>query len=69
MSGIKAFGTPTVARLDWKPIVTTPITDVETAKKLMDFIDILNEDDDVQRVITNADIADDVLAQLNPDED
>lgn len=65
----KAFGTPTVARLDWKPIVTTPITDVETAKKLMDFIDILNEDDDVQRVITNADIADDVLAQLNPDED
>ncbi len=58
------FGTPNVARLDWKPVVQTPIADVETAQKLMNFINLLNEDDDVQRVITNADIAEDVLAKL-----
>jgi transcriptional/translational regulatory protein YebC/TACO1 len=27
-------------------------------------VEDLNEDDDVQRVITNADISDDILAQL-----
>ena len=58
------FGTPNAARMDWKPTVTTPVADLETAQKLMSFIEDLNEDDDVQRVITNADIADDILAQL-----
>ncbi len=58
------LGTPNVARLDWKPLVQKEITDLETAQKLMKFIDLLNEDDDVQRVITNADISEDVLAQL-----
>ncbi len=58
------FGTPNAARMDWKPTVTTPVTDLETAQKLMTFIEDLNEDDDVQRVITNADISDDILAQL-----
>lgn len=65
----KVFGTPTVARLDWRPVVSTPITDVETAKKIIDFIDALNEDDDVQRVITNADFDEAVLAELNTDEE
>lgn len=58
------LGTPNAARLDWKPLVQTPIEDVETAQKLMAFINILNEDDDVQRVITNADIPDEILAKL-----
>ena len=31
---------------------------------VMKFINILNEDDDVQRVITNADIAEDIMAQM-----
>jgi YebC/PmpR family DNA-binding regulatory protein len=61
----KIFGTPNAARMDWKPMVQTPVTDLETAKKLMSFIDLLNEDDDVQRVITNADIAEDIMAQLD----
>ena len=60
----KTFGTPNVARMDWKPTVTAPVTDLETAQKLMAFVEDLNEDDDVQRVITNADISDDILAQL-----
>ena len=61
----KTFGTPNAARMDWRPTVQTPVTDLETAKKLMNFIDLLNEDDDVQRVITNADISDDILSQLD----
>ena len=50
--------------MDWRPTVQTPVSDLETAQKLMNFIDLLNEDDDVQRVITNADIAEDILAKL-----
>ncbi len=61
----KKFGTPNVARFDWKPTVETPVADLETAQKLMSFIEDLNEDDDVQRVITNADISEDILAQLS----
>ena len=58
------FGTPNAARMDWRPTVETPVADLETAQKLMSFVEELNEDDDVQRVFTNADIPDDILAQL-----
>ncbi|MBP5160991.1 MAG: YebC/PmpR family DNA-binding transcriptional regulator [Alphaproteobacteria bacterium] len=58
------FGDPTVCRLDFKPIVKTPVTDLESAQKLMDFIAQLEEDDDVQRVITNADIPEEILKKL-----
>lgn len=40
------------------------ISDAEAAKKLMDFMDTIEEDDDVSEVHTNADIADDVAASL-----
>ena len=58
------YGDPTVCRLDFKPIVKTPVTDLESAQKLMDFVAQLEEDDDVQRVITNADIPEEILKQL-----
>ena len=58
------FGDPTVCRLDFKPIVKTPVTDLESAQKLMDFVAQLEEDDDVQRVITNADIPEEILKKL-----
>lgn len=61
----KKLGTPNVARLDWKPLVQKEIDDLETAQKLMKFLDVLNEDDDVQRVITNADISETVMSQLS----
>ena len=64
----KTFGTPSASRLDWKPMVKTPVNDVETAQKLLDFIDALEEDDDVQQVYHNADIADEVMQKLNPEE-
>ncbi len=60
----KKFGTPNAARMDWRATVETPVADLETAQKLMSFVEELNEDDDVQRVFTNADIPDDILSQL-----
>jgi len=41
-----------------------PVTDAATAKKLMDFIEVVEEDDDVSEVHTNANIADEVAAAL-----
>ncbi|MBQ7660332.1 MAG: YebC/PmpR family DNA-binding transcriptional regulator [Alphaproteobacteria bacterium] len=60
----KKFGTPSASRLDWKPTVTVPITDLETAKKFLEFIDALEDDDDVQHVYHNAEIDESVLRQL-----
>ena len=57
----KQFGTPSASRLDWKPLVKTDITDAETAEKFMSFIEALDDDDDVQRVVHNAEFADGVL--------
>ena len=61
----KKFGDPTVCRLDWKVLVQTPIEDLETAQKLMDFVAALEEDDDVQRVTTNADIPEEIMEKLS----
>ncbi len=58
------FGTPSASRLDFKPMVKVDITDVETAKKFLEFIDALEEDDDVQHVYHNAEISDSVMAEL-----
>ena len=60
----KQFGTPSASRLDWKPTVKTEINDVETAQKFLDFIEALEDDDDVQHVYHNAEIAESVLTQL-----
>ncbi len=42
-----------------------PLTDLETAQKLLKMVDMLEDCDDVQNVYTNADIADEVMAELN----
>ena len=60
----KKFGTPSASRLDWKPTVKVEINDLETAQKFLDFIDALEDDDDVQHVYHNAEISEDVLKQL-----
>lgn len=60
----KQFGTPSASRLDWKPIVKVDIDDIETAQKFLDFIDALEEDDDVQHVYHNAEISEAVMAEL-----
>ena len=60
----KQFGTPSASRLDWKPMVKTDITDKETAEKFLAFVEALEDDDDVQQVYHNAEIAEDILAAL-----
>ena len=60
----KVFGTPSASRLDWKPTVMTEINDVETAQKFLDFVDALEDDDDVQKVYHNAEIADEIMEKL-----
>ena len=58
------YGTPSASRLDWKPMVKTDITDVETAQKFLDFVDALEDDDDVQKVYHNAEISEEILEKL-----
>ncbi len=59
----KQFGTPSASRLDWKALNEVSL-DKEKAEKFMTFLDVLEDDDDVQRVYHNADISDDILEQL-----
>ena len=40
------------------------VNDVETAKKIMDFIEALEEDEDVSEVHTNANISEEIAGQL-----
>lgn len=60
----KEFGTPSASRLDWKALVTTEVTDAETAQKFLDFIDALEDDEDVQNVYHNAEISESILSEL-----
>jgi YebC/PmpR family DNA-binding regulatory protein len=58
------FGDAESAKIVWKPNVMAPV-DFEKAESLMKLIDMLDEDDDVQNVFTNADIPDDVMEKLS----
>ena len=52
------------ARLDWKS--QNPVAvDEDTAGTLLKLIDALDDNDDVQRVAANFDVADDVLERLS----
>jgi YebC/PmpR family DNA-binding regulatory protein len=57
------FGDPQEARLTWKPLNTTPI-DEDQAGTLLKLLDALDDNDDVQQVSANYEIADDVLSRL-----
>jgi YebC/PmpR family DNA-binding regulatory protein len=59
-----ALGESETAKLIWKPQAPTEIADMETAQKLMKLIETLEDDDDVQRVTTNFEASDEVMAQL-----
>jgi YebC/PmpR family DNA-binding regulatory protein len=50
-------------KLVWKPTTTTEM-DLEGMEKLMKLIEALEDDDDVQRVTTNFEASDEVMAQL-----
>lgn len=52
------------AELVWKPKDVIMISDLETAKKILALIDIVEADDDVSRVTTNVDFDDAIASQL-----
>ena len=58
------FGEPEAARFDWKPNTTTEL-DQSGAESILKFIDVLEDNDDVQRVASNFEVSDEVLAKLS----
>ncbi|WP_116597337.1 YebC/PmpR family DNA-binding transcriptional regulator [Primorskyibacter marinus] len=50
-------------KLVWRPTTTTEL-DLDAMQKLMKLVDALEDDDDVQRVTTNFEASDEVMAQL-----
>ncbi|WP_079201316.1 YebC/PmpR family DNA-binding transcriptional regulator [Pseudomonas sp. CC6-YY-74] len=46
------------------PSVSAPVTDLETAQKVIKLIDMLEDLDDVQNVYHNAEISDEIMEQL-----
>ena len=57
------FGDPREAQLAWKPQTTVDICDA-VAEILLKLLDVLDDNDDVQQVSANFEIADDILARL-----
>ena len=58
------IGDPTSAKLEWVPQNLQAINE-EQAEKLLKFIDILEDNDDVQTVYSNAEISDEVMEKIN----
>lgn len=52
----KKFGDPLEARITWKPKNTVPVNS-DVAETLAKLVDALEDNDDVQQVVTNAEIA------------
>ena len=57
------LGESETAKLVWIPNISTEL-DLEGMQKLMKLVDALEDDDDVQRVTTNFEASDEVMAQL-----
>ena len=51
-------------KLIWKPATTTEL-DLDGAQKLMRLIELLEDDDDVQRVTANFEVSDEIMEQLS----
>jgi YebC/PmpR family DNA-binding regulatory protein len=63
--GLEAsFGPSSSAKLVWRPATTAPVADEEVAQSLFKFIDVLEDNDDVQTVYANFDIPEDLMAKL-----
>ena len=60
----KVFGDPDDARLDWKPQNSVAV-DEDTASTLLKLLDMLEDNEDVQRVAANFDVDDNVLERLS----
>jgi len=52
------------ADTDMVPKMTVPVTDADKARKILKLMDLIEEQDDVQNVYSNFDIADDLMDQI-----
>ena len=59
-----ALGAPASAKPVWRPTTTAPL-DEEKAASMMRLMEALDNDDDVQNVFANFEIADDIMAKLS----
>ncbi|RED49782.1 YebC/PmpR family DNA-binding transcriptional regulator [Aestuariispira insulae] len=59
-----ALGEAKSCKLAWKPQNTVPVEDEGKAEGLLKFLDALDDNDDVQNVTANFDIADEVMEKL-----
>jgi YebC/PmpR family DNA-binding regulatory protein len=57
------FGQPQSAKFVWRPVTTT-VVDEDAAESLFRLFDALDDNDDVQTISANYEIADDVLERL-----
>jgi YebC/PmpR family DNA-binding regulatory protein len=57
------FGAPQEARLNWRPRSTVPV-DAAAADSLLKLLGVLEDNDDIQAVAANFEVADDVMARL-----
>jgi len=57
------FGAPQEARLQWRPRSTVAVG-ADAAESLLKLLDVLEDNDDVQTVAANFEVADDVMARL-----
>jgi len=60
----KTFGGAESARLSWRPTVTMPVP-ADQAETLFGLIEALEDNDDVQTVSANYEVADEVVARLS----
>lgn len=57
------FGEPRSTRLVWKPKTLVPV-DADQAESVLKFMDVLDDNDDVQNVYANFDIPEEVMEQM-----
>ncbi len=56
-----SLGESETAKLVWRPVTVTPV-DLDTLTKVMRLVEALEDDDDVQNVVTNLEADDEVMA-------
>ena len=59
-----SLGEAETARLDWRPTMTVNVS-ADKAETLMNLLNVLEDNDDVQRVAANYEISDEVMANLS----
>lgn len=62
---VEKFGQPEDSGLTYIPNQMQPVNDLEVAQKIIKMIDVLEEDNDIQEVVTNMELPDDLAAKLS----